>query len=62
MKSAHRLEQNRLKGTLSNAGNVLLSAAAIKFEKILKWVGQLWPFFSRLLRIIFPADAPLAVV
>jgi len=45
MKSGHRLERNRLKGTLGNAVNALLSAAAMNFGKLLKWVGQFLPFF-----------------
>jgi hypothetical protein len=62
MKSEHRLERNRLKGTLGNAINALLSAAAMNFGKLLKWVGQFWPFFSNLLRVIFPVGAPLWAV
>jgi lysozyme family protein len=41
-KSEHRLERNRLKGTLGNAINALLSAAAMNFGKLIKWVGQFW--------------------
>jgi len=59
MKSEHRLERNRLKGTLGNAINALLSAAAMNFGKLIKWVGQFWLFFSNLLRKIFPVGAPL---
>jgi IS5 family transposase len=61
MKSGHRLERNRLKGTPGNAINALLSAAAMNFGKLLKWVGRFWTFFSSLLRMIFPVGAPLAV-
>ena len=61
MKSGHRLERNRLKGTLGDAVNALLSAAAMNFGKLLKWVGEFWAFFSSLLKMIFPAGAPLAV-
>ena len=50
MKSEHRLERNRLKGTLGTAVNALLSAAAMNFGKLLKWVGQFWLFFSELLK------------
>ena len=53
MKSEHRLERNRLKGTLGNSLNAILSAAAMNFGKLLKWVGQFWHFFSGLLRMIF---------
>ena len=59
MKSEHRLERNRLKGTLGNAINALLSAAAMNFGKLIKWVGQFWLFFAALLRGIFPIPAPL---
>jgi IS5 family transposase len=47
MKSEHRLERNRLKGTLGNAINALLSAAAMNFGKLIKSVGQFWLFFPR---------------
>ncbi len=56
------LERNRLKGTLGNAVNALLSAAAMNFGKLLKWVGQFWLFFSNLLRMISPVVAPLGAV
>jgi hypothetical protein len=59
MKSGHRLERNRLKGTLGNAINALLSAAAMNFGKLLKWVGRFWTFFSSLLRMIFLVGAAL---
>ena len=59
MKSEHRLERNRLKGTLGNAVNALLSAAAMNFGKLLKWVGRFLVFFSALLRLIFSPSAPL---
>jgi IS5 family transposase len=36
MKSEHRLERNRLKGTLGNAINALLSAAAMNVGKLIK--------------------------
>jgi IS5 family transposase len=62
MKSEHRLERNRLKGTLGNAVNALLSAAAMNFGKLLKWVGQFWLFLSNLLRMIFPVGVPLGAV
>ena len=62
LKSEHRLERNRLKGTLGNAVNALLGAAAMNFGKLLKWVGQFWLFFSNLLRMIFPVGAPLGAV
>ena len=42
MKSEHRPERNRLKGSFGNAVNASLSAAAVNFGKLLKWVGQFW--------------------
>ncbi len=45
MKSGHRLEQARLKGTLGNAVNALLSAAAMNFGMLPKWGGQFLRFF-----------------
>ena len=51
-----------MKGTLGNAVNALLSAAAMNFGKLLKWVGQFLLFFSNLLRMIFPVGAPLGAV
>ncbi len=46
MKSGHRLERNRLKGTPGNAINALLSAAAMNFGKLLKCgLGGFGPFF-----------------
>ena len=58
MKSEHRLERNRLKGTLGNAINALLSAAAMNFGKLIKWVGRFWLLFCALLKMIFPLPAP----
>ncbi len=40
MRGEHRLERNRLRGTLGNAINVLLSATAMNFGKLIKRVGQ----------------------
>ncbi len=56
MKSEHRLERNCLKGTFGNAVNASLSAAAVNFGKLLKWVGQFW--LPPLLRMIFPVVVP----
>ncbi len=53
MKSEHCLERNRLKGTLGNAVNALLSAAAMNFGKLVKWVARFWLFFSAVIRVIF---------
>ena len=36
LKSEHRLERNRLKGTAGNAINAILAAAAMNFHKLLR--------------------------
>jgi IS5 family transposase len=46
MKSEHRLERNRLKGTLGDAINAILSAAAMNFQKL---QGFSWRFLLRLM-------------
>ena len=48
MKSEHRLERNRLKGTVGNAINALMSAAAMNFGKLLGWIGRFWHFLRAL--------------
>ncbi len=58
MKREHRLERNRLKGTFGNAINALPSAAAMKFGKLIKWVGQSWLLFCALSKMLFPVPAP----
>jgi IS5 family transposase len=42
LKSEHRLERNRLKGTDGNAINAILAAAAMNFQKLL---GAFWRIF-----------------
>jgi IS5 family transposase len=42
LKSEHRLERNRLKGTAGNAINAILAAAAMNFHKLL---GAFWRIF-----------------
>jgi transposase, IS5 family len=42
MKSEHRLERNRLKGSIGDAINALLSAAAMNFQKLLGFFLHLW--------------------
>jgi IS5 family transposase len=42
LKSEHRLERNRLKGTAGNAINAILAAAAMNFQKLLR---AFWRFF-----------------
>jgi IS5 family transposase len=56
MKSEHRLERNRLKGTVGDAINALLSAAAMNFGKLLRWVGRFWLFLRALVLAIFYWD------
>jgi IS5 family transposase len=42
LKSEHRLERNRLKGTAGNAINAILAVAAMNFQKLL---GAFWRVF-----------------
>ena len=42
LKSEHRLERNRLRGTAGNAINAILAAAAMNFQKLL---GAFWCIF-----------------
>ena len=42
LKSEHRLERNRLKGTAGNSINAILAAAAMNFQKLL---GAFWRIF-----------------
>jgi len=50
MKSDHRLERNRLKGTTGDAINALLCAAAMNFQKLL---GFFWHFCLRLYALLW---------
>ena len=59
MKSEHRLERNRLKGTCGNAINALLSGVAMNFGKLLAWVGRFRLFFRALIEGIFSQGYPL---
>jgi transposase, IS5 family len=57
LKSEHRLERNRLKGTAGNAINAILAAAAMNFQKLL---GAFWRIFlfcliERMERLARPA-------
>ena len=47
LKSHYRLDRNRLKGTLGDALNVLFSAAAFNFSKLLRFVLAFCAFFSQ---------------
>jgi hypothetical protein len=53
MKSEHRLERNRLKGTCGDAVNALLSGVAMNFGKLLAWVGRFWLFLRAVIGDIF---------
>ncbi len=50
LKNEHRLERNRLKGAAGDAINVILSAAAMNFHKLL---GAFWLFFLHCLMSIW---------
>jgi IS5 family transposase len=54
MKSEHRLERNRLKGTLGDRVNAILSAAAMNFTKLIVWL----EFFLSVLRALFSFVIP----
>jgi IS5 family transposase len=56
LKSEHRLERNRLKGTTGDAINAILSAAAMNFQKL---QGFFWRFLLRLLDQLFPTLSPI---
>lgn len=49
LKSEHRLDRNRLKGTAGDAINAILSAAAMNFQKL---QGFFWHFWLRLLDLL----------
>ena len=59
MKSEHRLERNRLKGTCGDAINALLSGVAMNFGKLLAWVGRFWLFLRAVIEGIFSQGYPL---
>src|ERR1022692_4433850 len=44
LKSEHRLERNRLKGTAGNAINAILAAAGMNFQKLLRAFGRIFLF------------------
>jgi IS5 family transposase len=54
MKSEHRLERNRLKGTPGDKVNAILSAAAMNFTKLIAWL----KFFLSFLRALFSFGIP----
>jgi transposase, IS5 family len=54
LKSDYRLERKRLKGALGDSLNVLLSAAAMNFAKLLRFVLAFW----RLLLLVLFQPAP----
>jgi IS5 family transposase len=57
LKTEHRLERNRLRGTCGDAINAVLAAAAMNFHKLrgafwlifLRPLGRLWSQFHRIL-------------
>lgn len=51
LKGEHRLERNQLKGTLGDAINAILSAAAMNFQKLQRFF---WHFCLRLLERLTP--------
>ena len=53
LKTEHRLEHNRLKGVAGDAFNVILSAAAMNFHKLLR------AFWSILLRALLNLWHPI---
>lgn len=57
LKSEHRLERNRLKGSRGDAINAILSAAAMNFQKL---QGFFWHFLLRLLRQFISALFPIS--
>jgi IS5 family transposase len=59
LKSEHRLDRNRLKGSLGDAINALLSAAGMNFQKL---QGFFWRFWLRLLQQLFPPRSPIPFV
>jgi IS5 family transposase len=56
LKSEHRLDRNRLKGTTGDAINAILSAAAMNFQKL---QGFFWHFCLRLLDQLLSALLPI---
>jgi hypothetical protein len=59
MKTEHRLEGNRLKGTCGDAINALLSGVAMNFGKLLAWVWRFWLFLRAVIGGIFSHRYPL---
>ena len=45
LKSEHRLERNRLKGTAGNQINAILAAAAMNFQKLCRASWRIFLFF-----------------
>jgi IS5 family transposase len=58
MKSEHRLERNRLKGTCGDAVNALVSGVGMNFGKLLAWVGRFWLFLRAVFWGIFSHGNP----
>lgn len=56
LKSEHRLDRNRLKGSTGDAINAILSAAAMNFQKL---QGFFWLFWLRLLQQLLTSLFPI---
>jgi len=66
LKTEHRLERNRLKGAAGNAGNAVLAAAAMNFQKLLRAVArfsmrEIYAILSRLLCSWGFIGSPIAI-
>jgi IS5 family transposase len=62
LKREHRMERNRLKGTVGDRINAILSAAGMNFAKLLKWAAALlrlifhWLFGCQRTPLLMPLD------
>ena len=54
----HRLERNRLRGTIEYAINPIMSVAEMGFGKLLGWIGRLGLYFRTLMVAIFSVSLP----
>jgi IS5 family transposase len=58
MKSEHRQERNRLKGTPLDKVNAILSAAAMNFTKLIAWLKFFLSFLRRPVFLRHPQSSP----
>ena len=62
LKREHRMDRNRLKGTIGDRINAILSAAGMNFAKLLKWAAALlrlifyWLFGCQRTSLLMPTD------